>query len=58
MCFQISIPWYEIFENTKGATISVKSKKNRQHNDQMKKSKRTNNDLENITKKTKDRATQ
>ena len=34
-----------------------KSKKNRQHNDQKKKEKRTNNDLQNITQKTKDRAT-
>ena len=29
----------------------------RQHNGQMKKNKRTNNDLENTTQKTKDRAT-
>jgi hypothetical protein len=33
------------------------SKKNRQHNDQKKKYKRTNNDLQNITYKTKDRVT-
>ena len=34
-----------------------KSKKDRQHNDQKKKVKRTNNDLQNITHKTKDRVT-
>ena len=34
-----------------------KSKKNRQHNGQKKKCKRTNNDLQNTTEKTKDRAT-
>jgi hypothetical protein len=34
-----------------------KSKKERQHNGQKKKEKRTNNDLQNITQKTKDRAT-
>jgi len=31
--------------------------KNRQHNDKKKKDKRTNNDLQNITHKTKDRVT-
>jgi hypothetical protein len=34
-----------------------KSKKNRQHNDQKKKGKRTNNDLQNTIHKTKDRVT-
>jgi hypothetical protein len=33
------------------------SKKDRQHNDQREKDKRTNNDLQNITHKTKDRVT-
>jgi hypothetical protein len=33
------------------------SKKNRQHNGQKKKDKRTNNDLQNIKHKTKDRVT-
>ena len=38
----------EKFENTKG-TIRIRlSKKNRQHNGQKKKYKRTNNDLQNI----------
>ena len=32
----------------------TKSKKDRQHNDQKKKDKRINNDLQNITQKTKD----
>ena len=42
----------EDFEDTKGALRICKSKKDRQHNDQKKK--RTNNDLQNITQKTKD----
>jgi len=37
----------EEFEDTKGVIIICKSKKNRQHNDQKKKDKRTNNDLQN-----------
>ena len=37
----------EEFEDTKGVIIIWKSKKNRQHNDQKKKDKRTNNDLQN-----------
>jgi hypothetical protein len=46
----------EEFEDTKGVIRIRKSKKNRQHNGQKKKDKRTNNDLQNITQKTKDRA--
>ena len=42
---------------TKGVIIIRNSKKNRQHNDQAKKDKRTNTDLQNTTQKTKDRAT-
>ena len=38
----------EEFEDTKGAIRIRLSKKNRQHNDQKKKDKRTNNDLQNI----------
>jgi hypothetical protein len=38
----------EEFKNTKGVIIIHKSKKNRQHNGQKKKEKRTNNDLQNI----------
>jgi hypothetical protein len=38
----------EEFEDTKGVNRIRKLKKNRQHNDQKKKDKRTNNDLENI----------
>ena len=38
----------EEFEDTKGVIRIRKSKKNRQHNDQMKKCKWTNNDLQNI----------
>jgi hypothetical protein len=48
----------EKFEHAKGVTRSHKSKKDRQHNDQKKKDTRTNNDLQNITQKTKDLATQ
>jgi hypothetical protein len=38
----------EEFENTKGIIRIDQSKKNRQHNGQKKKYKRTNNDLQNI----------
>ena len=46
-----------MFEDTKGVIISRKSKKDRQYNGQRKKDKRTNNDLQNVTQETKDRAT-
>jgi hypothetical protein len=39
---------YEEFEDTKGVIRICISKKNRQRNDQKKKDKRTNNDLQNI----------
>jgi peptidyl-tRNA hydrolase len=39
---------YEELEDTKGVIRIRKSKKNRQHNGQKKKDKRTNNDLQNI----------
>jgi hypothetical protein len=39
---------YEEFEDTKGVIRIRISKKNRQHNCQKKKYKRTNNDLQNI----------
>ena len=45
------------FEDTKGLIRSRISKKERQHNDQKTKDKKTNNDLHNITKETKDRVT-
>ena len=48
----------EKFEHAKGVIRSLKSKKDGQHNDQKKKDTRTNNDLQNITQKTKDLATQ
>jgi hypothetical protein len=38
----------EEFEDTKGVIRIRRSKKNRQHNGQTKKYKRTNNDLQNI----------
>ena len=44
------------FEDTKGI-IRIHKSKDRQHNGQKKKDKRTNNDLQNTTQKTKDRAT-
>ena len=47
----------EEFEDTKGVIRFRKSKKNRQYNGQKKKNKRTNNDIQNITHKTKDRLT-
>jgi len=43
-----------VFEDTKEIIRIRKSTKNRQHNDK----KRTNNDLQNTTQKTKERATQ
>ena len=47
----------EEFEDTKGV-IRIRTSKDRQHNGQKKKEKKTNNDLQNITQKTKDRVTQ
>ena len=47
----------EEFEDTKEVIRICISKKNRQHNGQKKKDKRTNNDLQNIAHKTKDRVT-
>jgi hypothetical protein len=44
----IRISVREKFEDTKGVIIIRKTKKNRQHNGQKKKYKRTNNDLQNI----------
>jgi hypothetical protein len=47
----------EEFEDTKGVIRIRKSKKDRQYNGQMKQDKSRNNDLQNITHKTKDRVT-
>jgi len=47
----------EEFEDTKGVIRIRISKRNRQHNGQKKKYKRTNNDPQNIHIKTKDRVT-
>jgi len=44
----------EKFEDNKGI-LRIRKSKNRQHNMQKKKYKRTNNDLQNNTHKTKDR---
>ena len=44
------------FEDTNGV-LRIRKSKDRQHNDQMKKDNRTNNDLTNSTQKTTDRAT-
>ena len=38
----------EEFEDTKGATTRIRISKNRKHNGQKKKYKRTNNNLQNI----------
>jgi len=46
----------EEFEDTEGV-IRIRKSKDRQNNGQKKKYKRTNNDLQNITHKTKDRVT-
>ena len=48
-----SKPLQEEFEDTKGVIRICISKKNRQHNGQKKKYKRTNNDQQNIQKKLK-----
>jgi len=45
------------FEDTKGVIKNCKSKRDRQYNGQRKKDKKTNNNLQNITQKTKDWAT-
>jgi len=51
-CRDISVSFYkkdiEEFEDTKGAIRICLSKKNRQHNGQKEKDKRTNNDQQNI----------
>ena len=47
----------EKYADTKGVIRICKSKKDRQHNVQKKKDKGTNNDLQHITHKTKDRVT-
>jgi len=47
----------EEFEDIKVVIKIRKSKKDRQHNDQKKNDERTNNNLQNITHKTKDRVT-
>ena len=44
------------FEDTKGV-IRIRQSKDRKHNGQKKKDKRTNNDLQNIAHKTNDRVT-
>ena len=46
--------YHEEFEDTKEVISSSKSKNDRQHNGQKKKDTRTNNDLQNLTHKTKD----
>ena len=45
-----------MFKYTNGVITICKSKNDRQHNGQNKMDKKTNNDLQNITQKTKDRA--
>ena len=47
----------EKFEDTKGVIRIRNQKKDRKHNGQKKKDKRTNNNLQNITQKTKYRVT-
>ena len=46
--FDFSVPDEEEFEDAKGVIRIRISKKDRQHNGQKKKDKRTNNDLQNI----------
>jgi hypothetical protein len=47
----------EEFEDTKGVIRIRKSKEERQHNDNKKQNNMANNDLQNTTQKTKERAT-
>ena len=47
----------KILEGNKGIIRSRKSKKDRQHNDKKKNNMNTNTDLQNIIRKTEDRAT-
>ena len=56
VCISSIIYSKEEFESVKGVIRICKSKKDRQHNCQKKKDKRTNNDIQNTTQKTKDRA--
>ena len=49
---KVSMEHIEEFEDTKGVIIICISKKERQHNGQEKKDRRTNNDLQNITHET------
>ena len=44
----------EMLEDLKGVIRSLKLKEDKQHNSQKKKVETTNNDLQNITQKTKD----
>jgi hypothetical protein len=53
----MTIATQEELEDTKGIIRIRKSKKNRKHNVHKKKDKRINNDLQNITHRTKDRVT-
>ena len=50
------VEFEEMFEDTNGVIINHTSK-DRQQNDQKRKHKGSNNDLQNITQKTKDRTT-
>ena len=50
------LEYEEEFEDTK-KVIRIRNSKDRQYNAQMKKDKRTNNDLQNTTHKAKDRVT-
>jgi hypothetical protein len=54
VCESHTLSLYEEFEDTKGVIKRRKSKKDRQYNGQMKKDKNANDDLQNITQKTKD----
>ena len=47
----------KVFEDTKGVIRICKMKNGRPHNDQKKKHKRINKDLQNLTQKTEDRGT-
>ena len=56
---EVRLPWVYIekLDDTKVVIRSRKSKKNRQYNDHKKVDKKTNNDLQNTTQKTKNLGT-
>jgi hypothetical protein len=57
LCAKETVIVLEVLEDTKGVIRNRNSKKDRKYNGQKKRNKGTNNNLQNTTQKTKDRAT-